>query len=142
MNPFERIKEMKEILKAEVQNNGIKGSDVITQAEHYKRMLGMLTILEEEMKDAEYNYEIESIDHEVRTFGELIVMQRQLNDKVLIFQPVVTEEELTAVDMQSLADVLRQLKDSGEIKENMILMPPDINIFRARLAQPKEEDFN
>jgi len=139
MNPFERIEEMKSVLKAEFKNNGINPDEVITQKEHYKRMYGMLSILAEELKNAEYNYEIESLNQEIRTFGELAVTERQLNDEVLIFQPIATED-FSANDMQSLADVLRHLRDSGQIKENMIIIPPDINIFRAKLALPKEED--
>jgi hypothetical protein len=135
MNPFERIEEMKEILKSEVINNGIKGSDTITQAEHYKRMLGMLSILEEELEQAEYNYQVESINREVKTFDEQAVLYSQLNEDVVIFQPVQTNEEYTMVDLQSLADVLRKLHDSGQIKENIILLPPDINVFRAVLAK-------
>lgn len=138
MSPFERIEEMKGILKAEIKNNGIKPDDVITQKEHYERMYSMLSILSEELKDAEYNYEIESIDQKIHTFEELAVTRRQLNDSILIFQPVATED-FAAKDMQSLADVLRHLKDSGEIKEDMILIPPDINVFRAKLVLPKKE---
>ena len=140
MNPFERIEEMRQTLKAEVKNNGIKGSDYITQAEHYKRMLGMLNILEEEMKDAEYHYQVESVNHTIKTFEELTVLQRQLNENVIIFQPVVAQDEFSAVDMQSLAEVLTRLRDSGQIEENIILLPPNINVFKAVLAKPSEED--
>lgn len=140
MNPFERIEEMRQTLKAEVINNGIKGSDCITQAEHYKRMLGMLNILEEEMKDAEYHYQVESVNHTIKTFEELTVLQRQLNEDVIIFQPVVAQDEFSAVDMQSLAEVLTRLRDSGQIEENIILLPPNINVFKAVLAKPSEED--
>lgn len=140
MNPFERIEEMRQTLKAEVKNNGIKGSDYITQAEHYKRMLGMLNILEEEMKDAEYHYQVESVNHTIKTFEELTVLQRQLNEDVIIFQPVVAQDEFSAVDMQSLAEVLTRLRDSGQIEENIILLPPNINVFKAVLAKPSEED--
>lgn len=140
MNPFERIEEMRQTLKAEVINNGIKGSDCITQAEHYKRMIGMLNILEEEMKDAEYHYQVESVNHTIKTFEELTVLQRQLNEDVIIFQPVVAQDEFSAVDMQSLAEVLTRLRDSGQIEENIILLPPNINVFKAVLAKPSEED--
>ena len=140
MNPFERIEEMKQILKAEVKNNGIKGSDVITQAEHYKRMLGMLSILQEELKQAQYHYQIESIKNEIKTFDELTVLHYQLNEDVVIFQPVATTNEISAIDMQSLADVLTQLRNNGQIKENIIVLPPDINIFRAVLSQESHND--
>ena len=99
----------------------------------------MLQVLETEMQEAEYNYQVVSTDFTVKTFGELTVLQKELNENVLIFQPVVTDEELSAIDMQSLADVLKKLRDSGQIKENMILLPPNINVFRAKLARPDDE---
>lgn len=100
----------------------------------------MLNILEEEMKDAEYHYQVESVDNTIRTFEELTVLQKELNDDVIIFQPVVAADEFTAADMQSLADVLTHLRDTGQIKENMILLPPNINVFRAVLAEPSDEN--
>ena len=141
MNPFERIEEMRQVLKSEVISKEIKGSDYISQAHHYQRMMNMLNILEEELKNAEYNYQIKSIDNEVKTFGEFAVLQSQLNEEVIIFQPVATEE-ITMIDMQSLADVLKKLRDDGQIKENIILLPPNINVFRAVLSQNSCEDFD
>lgn len=141
MNPFERIKEMKQILKTEIVSNGIKENDTITQGEHYKRMMGMLTILEEELKNAEYNYEVKTVNNTVQTFDEYTVLQKELNEDVIIFQPVpVDETEFTAVDMKSLADVLTHLHNDGQIKENILLLPPNVNVFRAKLAIPKQED--
>ena len=140
MNPFERIEEMRQALKSEVISKEIKLSDCISQAHHYRRMMNMLNILEEELKNAEYNYQIKSIGNEVKTFGELAVLQSQLNEEVIIFQPVATEE-ITMIDMQSLADVLKKLRDDGQIKENIILLPPNINVFRAVLSQNSCEDF-
>lgn len=139
MNPFERIEEMRQALKAEIKNNNIKSDDYIKQIEHYKRMVGMLNILEEEMKEAEYHYQIESIDSKVKVFDELTVLQQELNDNIIIFQPVaVNDVELSAIDMQSLADILTKLRDSGEIKENILLLPPNINVFKAKLAKNEE----
>lgn len=142
MNPFERIEEMKQILKAEVKNNGIKGDDCITQLEHYKRMLGMLNILEGEMKDAEYNYQIEYVNGKIKTFEEFTVFQKELNENVIIFQPVTTSDEFTTVDMQSLADILTRLRDSGQIQENILLLPPNINVFKAVLSEPIHKEDN
>lgn len=140
MNPFERIKEMKEILKAEIKNNGIKSNDTITQMEHYKRMVNMLNVLEKEMEDAEYHYQVESIDRTVTTFDDFTVFHQQLNDDVLIFQPMtLSEDDLSIIDMQSLADTLRHLHESGQIKENILLLPPNINILKAKLALPSAD---
>ena len=142
MNPFERIDELGRAIMAEVKNAGINNNyqgSTITQAEHYKEMLNMLALLKKEMAEAEYNYQVESVNHEVKIFEELTVLQKELNDDVIIFQPIaIGEEELSAIDMQSLADVLKTLRDSGEIKENILLLPPNINVFRAKLEKPAE----
>ena len=123
MNPFEYINDMKQMLKTEVKEKGIQPNDTITQKEHYTRMLNMLNILEEELKSAEYNYQIESINGEITTFNELAVSKSQLNEDVIIFQPSAVTEDFSMVDMQSLADVLTKLRDDGQIKENIILLP-------------------
>lgn len=138
MNPFEYINDMKQMLKTEVKEKGIQPNDTITQKEHYTRMLNMLNILEEELKSAEYNYQIESINGEITTFNELAVSKSQLNEDVIIFQPSAVTEDFSMVDMQSLADVLTKLRDDGQIKENIILLPPDIGVFKAKLANNEE----
>lgn len=135
MNPFERIAEMKKFFKTEIIEKDIKPTDMISQKEHYARMINMLNILSEEMKEAEYNYQVKSVDNKVTTFDNLTVLQKDLNDDIIIFQPIaIGEQELSAIDMQSLADVLTKLRDSGTIKENIVLLPPNINVFRAKLA--------
>lgn len=139
MNPFEKIEEMKQILATEIKSNNIKGSDTITQAEHYKRMVNMLNILKEELKTAEYNYQAEKINGNIKTFDEFAVVEKQLNDKILIFQPVAGDE-FRAADMKSLADVLKQLKEDGQIEENIMLLPPDVEVLRAILATPADEE--
>ena len=86
----------------------------------------MLNVLEQEMEHAEYNYQVTGVNYrDILTFGELTVMQKELNDEVLIFQPIaVGEAELSAVDMQSLADVLTKLKDNGTITQKIKKMNP------------------
>lgn len=139
MNPFEKIEEMKQILVSEIKTNNIKKTDTITQEEHYKRMINMLNILSEELKTAEYYYQAEKITGEIKTFDELPVLQKKLNEDIIIFQPVVVGE-FRQSDMHSLADVLKALKDDGQIKENIIILPPDIEVLRAVLATSTEDE--
>ena len=137
MNPFDYIKEMKDTIKAEAKNAGINSNYLgknISQAEHYEKMLNMLNVLEIEMQQAEYNYQIKTVEQKIKTFDEHVVIQKRLNEDVLIFQPVGSEDEIRAVDMQSLADVLRRLHDTDVVKETMLLLPPSVNVFRAVLA--------
>lgn len=138
MNPFDKIDEMKQILASEIKTNNIKKTDTITQEEHYKRMLNMLNILKEELKTAEYNYQAEKIQGAIKTFDEFTVTEKQLNDSVIIFQPIATDE-FRAADMESLANVLTKLKEDGQITENIMILPPDIEVLRAVLATPIEE---
>lgn len=138
MNPFERIKEMKDVIKTEIANNN---QESFTAKEHYNRMINMLNIIEVELENAEYNYEVESAHGKITTFSEFIVTQKNLNENVIIFQPIAVDDaELSNIDMQSLADILKTLRDNGEIKENILLLPPNINVFRAVLAQPQDND--
>lgn len=125
---------------SEAKNALSKENQTITVKEHYDYIYKMLLLLERDLKDAEYNYQVESLNHKVKTFEELTVLEKELNDDVIIFQPVVGEDEITALDMNSLADVLKKLRDDGQIKENILLLPPNINVFRAVLAVPSEED--
>lgn len=143
MNPFDCISDMEQTLRNEVRDKGIKSDDTITMREHYNRMLNMLGILKEQLEDAEYNYQVSGVNYsDIMTFGELTVMKKELNDEVIIFQPIaVGEAELSAVDMQSLSEVLTKLRDDGIIKQNMLLLPPNINIFKAVLKKPDNEEF-
>jgi hypothetical protein len=139
MNPFEKIEEMKQILVSEIKTNNIKKTDTITQEEHYKRMINMLNILSEELKTAEYYYQAEKITGEIKTFDDFPVLQKSLNDNIIIFQPVVVGE-FRQSDMHSLADVLKALKDDGQIKENIMVLPPDVEVLRAVLATSTEDE--
>ena len=104
--------------------------------------MNMLNVLEQEMEHAEYNYQVTGVNYkDILTFGELTVMQKELSEEVLIFQPIaVGEAELSAVDMQSLADVLTKLRNNGTISQNMLLLPPNINIFKAVLKRPEDKE--
>ena len=98
----------------------------------------MKTQLETEMKNAEYNYQVSSIENKnVFTFDELTVLEKQLNDEVLIFQPVnINGDEVTNVDMNSLAQALTNLRDDGKITQNILVLPQNVNVFKAVLKRP------
>ena len=140
MNPFEYIKELKQVVTANATNPENKDKTISYQ-EHCSGLMNMLNVLESEMEHAEYNYQVTGVNYdEILTFGELTVMQKELTDEVIIFQPIaVGEAELSAVDMQSLAEVLTQLRNNGTINQNMLLLPPNINIFKAVLKRPEKE---
>ena len=141
MNPFEYIDELKRTVQANMadENNAKK---TITYQEHCTGLMNMLNILKQEMEHAEYNYQVTGVNYkDILTFGELTVMQKELSDEVLIFQPIaVGEAELSAVDMQSLADVLTKLRNDGTITQNMLLLPPNINVFKAVLKRPEDKE--
>ena len=141
MNPFEYIKELKQVVITNATNPDNKDK-TISYKEHCSGLMNMLNFLEFEMEQAEYNYQVTSVNYqEIITFDELTVMQKELPDEVLIFQPIaVGEAELSAVDMQSLADVLTKLRNNGTITQNMLLLPPNINIFKAVLKRSKNKE--
>lgn len=134
MNPFEYINDMRKHFETEKTKNTL--SKHITMEEHYDSFLQFLDVLELAMQDAEYNYEVQAIDQKIHTFKEMHVLQKHLSDDVLIFQPIaIGEAELSAIDVQSMADVLKQMRDNGTIKEDILIIPPNVNVFRAKLIQ-------
>ena len=142
MNAYEYIQELKQVIVNNAKDPSNQNKQM-TYKEHCSVLYNTLSVLEKELEMAEYNYQVETIDGEVMTFDEAAFMKKQLNDEVVIFQPVgLTEEEITAVDMESMADILRKLHDSNIIKENIILLPPNVRIFRAKLAKPNDNSDN
>lgn len=142
MNPFEKINQMKDILKEE--SKSVNASDTISYFEHYQKMLNMLTILSEELKNAEYNYVIEDMDTDnVQTFNEMKFNISKLTESLLIMQPASQDlEQLGAIDVSSLLNVLKSLKESDKIKEDIIFIPPFINVLKAKLALPEQPEDN
>ena len=142
MNAYEYIQELKQVIVNNAKDPSNQDKQM-TYKEHCLGLYSTLSVLEKELGMAEYNYQIETVDGEVMTFDEATFMKKQLNDEVVIFQPVgLTEEEITAVDMESMADILRKLHDSNIIKENIILLPPNVRIFRAKLAKPDDNNID
>ena len=140
MNPFEYIDELKQTITSNETNPENKDK-TLSYKEHCSILINMLNILEHEMEQAEYNYQVTGVNYnQIHVFNELTVMQKELTDEVIIFQPIaVGEAELSAVDMNSLATVLKSLRDNGTITQNMLLLPPNINVFKAILKRPKEK---
>ena len=142
MNAYEYIQELKQVIVNNAKDPSNQDKQM-TYKEHCLGLYSTLSVLEKELEMAEYNYQVETVDGEVMTFDEAAFMKKQLNDEVVIFQPVgLTEEEITAVDMESMADILRKLHDSNIIKENIVLLPPNVRIFRAKLAKPNDDNID
>ena len=142
MNAYEYIQELKQVIVNNAKDPSNQDKQM-TYKEHCLSLYSTLSVLEKELEMAEYNYQVETVDGEVMTFDEAAFMKKQLNDEVVIFQPVgLTEEEITAVDMESMADILRKLHDSNIIKENIVLLPPNVRIFRAKLAKPNDNNID
>lgn len=139
MNTFDYLDEMIQTIQGKKDAAG--DTDRMSAKQHYQEMLNMLDILKTEMEMAEYNYVVESLQNEVHTFGEYTVLQKNLNDDLILIQPIALgEAELSAVDMQSLCDILKQSRDKGLIKENIIVLPPNINVFKAKLVSPTQSE--
>lgn len=138
MNTFEYLEEMEQTISKQMKT--VNPTDRISIQQHYQEMLNMLSILKTEMEMAEYHYTVQSLDNEVHTFEEFTVLQKQLNDELILVQPVsIGETELSAIDMESLCNILKRSRDTGLITENIIVLPPNINVFKAKLAKKKME---
>lgn len=138
-NPFDKINDMKNILQQEAAE--VNPNDTITYREHFKRMLNMLSILLKDLETAGYNYVIENEnDGQYHTFNELTLKAMNLTDDVIIVRPVAVDTmAFDQIDMESLYDVLAKMKNAGRIKEDIIVLPPNIEVLKARLARPETE---
>lgn len=130
MNPFEYINEIREVIKSLPD-----GNEIITKQQAYQMILNALDILDTELQDAEYNYAIKAIDGELTRLDNFTVSYQQLNEDVILIQPVALLQDLTQTDYDSLREVLEMAHKTGLIKENIIIVPPDINTFTAKLAR-------
>ena len=144
MNAFEYIDEMINHVQKDhekIRGDDPKGTHPIGYDEHCDILINMLNALKLEMEMAEYNYVIESIEGKVETFENFPVIQKNLNQDLILVQPVaIGEAELAAIDMQSLCDILKKSHDSGIIKENIIVLPPNISVFKAKLITNTKEE--
>ena len=134
MNTFEYLEEMEQAISQRMQE--AKPTDRLSAQQHYQEMLNMISILKTEMEMAEYHYVVESVENKIHTFEEYTVLQKELNDELILVQPIALgETELSAIDMQSLCDILKHSRDAGLITQNIIILPPNINVFKAKLAK-------
>ena len=138
MTPFKQIEEMKTVIEQQKQVCDTAATMTIT--EHLEAMLNFLDVLQASLENAEYRYDISPIEQEIHSLRDYHITEKQLNNDVLIFQPIaIGEAELSAIDMESLSNALTQLKQTGKVDEDILILPPNINVFRAKLV---EEDFD
>ena len=137
MNPYEYIDELKHNIENDMESLDDEHKRIFYK-DHCKVMLNMLNLLRQELDMAEYNYEVESVKHDIVTFSEFTFDKQQLSDEVIILQPMLTNEDIDQIDTESMQKVLQDVHDTGLVKENIVMMPPGINVFRARLARPKK----
>ncbi len=130
MNAFEYIDEIRNVIESSTD-----GGDVISKQEAYQMVLNVLDMLTTELKDVEYNYAVETVGGEVITFDNFTVLHKRLNDSVIIIQPIPMGEEMVQADYDSLRDVLEAAHQAGQIKENIVILPPGISVFKAKLAK-------
>lgn len=130
MNAFEYIDEIRNVIESSTD-----GGDVISKAEAYQMVLNVLDMLTTELKDVEYNYAVETVDGEVITFDNFTVLHKRLNDNVIIIQPIPLGETMDQTDYDSLRDVLEAAHQAGQIKESIVILPPGISVFKAKLAK-------
>lgn len=147
MNPFDRIREYRAALLLQIKDTLVRPSDTLTYEEHYKTLLTFLKLLEGDLQTAEYNYVIERIDNDpsskigYSSYDKMTLQASAIGDNLLLFQPIFTENDtIYPPDMDSLIEALGALKKNGRIKEDMLIVPPGVNVLRARLADPNNPD--
>ena len=139
MTPFKQIEEMKDVI--EQQKQSCDASATMTMTEHLEAMINFLNVLQASLENAEYRYDVAPIEQEMHSLKNYHIMRKKLNDDVIIFQPIaIGEAELSAIDMESLSSVLTQLKEAGKVEEDILILPPNVNIFRAKLVE--EDSFD
>lgn len=131
MNAFEYIDEVRNVIR-----NSTDGEEPILKKDAYQMMLNLLDMMAVQLENAEYNYQVESVSGDIVTIDKFTIFQKKLNDQVIIFQPIpIGEYEMEETDYESLRQVLEELHRSGQIKENILILPPDIRLFRAILEK-------
>lgn len=138
MTPYEHIDQLRAILEKDTGND----DKTITVKEHRERMQTFLNLIQSSLESAEYVFESEAIDTEIVTFESYTMTKRQLNDEVIIFQPVAVsgKDFIATADMQSIAGVIQDLVDHDLIQEKVILLAPNVNVFRAKISNAPSVD--
>ena len=139
MNPFEYINEMREYLKTEQAASTDKTVPIDV---HYNKIQNILDMLEKEIIKANFTYAITNIKGVIKDVNGMNLNLMKLTEDILLFQPVaIGEAELAAIDMHSLANTLKALRDNGTIDKDMLILPPNVNVFTATLADKETSIF-
>lgn len=139
MNPFEYINEMREYLKTEQATTTDKEVPIDV---HYNKIHNILDMLEKEITKANFTYTVTNIKGITEDVNGMNLNLMKLTEDVLLFQPVaIGEAELAAIDIQSLASTLKVLRDNGTIDKDMLILPPNVNVFTATLADKDSSIF-
>lgn len=139
MNPFEYINEMREYLKTEQATATDKEVPIDV---HYNKIHNILDMLEKEITKANFTYTVTNIKGVTEDVNGINLKLMKLTEDVLLFQPVaIGEAELAAIDIQSLASTLKVLRDNGTIDKDMLILPPNVNVFTATLADKNTSIF-
>ena len=134
MNLYERMQELRKHVKTNQHiAQELRNADTpsITPNELYNKMNVFLDMIEMDIKNIEYNFVIENVDGGVRVFDGAALTETQLNEDICLFQ-ILDEEN---VDIESLSDMLKQLVDANKIQGSVLLIPPNISVFKAKIAK-------
>lgn len=135
MDPFESLKILRQ---AFIDNTAMHNEeDTMTYKEYKDTVLHMLDVLEHDLGDASYSYVMENINaDEIFDIDGYTVTQKQLADGLVVIQPALSDPgDMVMINMESLCDTIVAMKESGRIKEDIIIAPPFVNMFRAKLAK-------
>ena len=128
MNLYTRLEELRQSI---AYNRDNPSQAINSQQDLYNTMDKFLDLIEMDIKDVEYNFVIENVDGGVRVFDGAALTETQLNEDICLFQ-ILDEEN---VDIESLSDMLKQLVYANKIQGNVLLIPPNISVFKAKIAK-------
>lgn len=147
MNPFDRIREYRKALLQQIKNTLVKPSDTLTYEQHYTTMMNFLKLLETDLKNTRYEYVVESIGKgpnraAFNEFNGMTLQAETIGENLILFQPLFADgHDIGGADIDSLADALQALKEAGRIEEDILIIPPGVNVLRARLADPDDPNI-
>ncbi len=138
MNPYQKVESLRSSIKKAIRVT--KDEDLITKKDMYEMMLTFLDLVEVELKNATYNFNVELLDGEEFTFKNMDFDRKKLSDDLFIFQPKINNN-LDSLDIESLAEELSRLIEKRMINENVLLVHPDVNVLRAKLTETDFGEF-
>ena len=129
-NPFQKLNEIKDMVKTHSQDKDL--DDMISRKDHYKEMYNLITLIEKELADARYQFVFGTLyGEEFSMENDITMTKKELDEDLTVFQPYLEADNYNS---EEIADALTKYVQQGTIDKNILLLPPEVSILRAKLA--------